>query len=187
MGQQSRDLQPALSALAADLMQSFMLDPSLRLDADVDEAEAQEKYGFKAATEQVQGQEMTRLDFASLSPVQFQDTTAHPLGIARLSYIVHPHGERLDLHRLDTPICLYDGSTTESICTTPVLVKDVHRFELTFFNASGEEYDHWDSMDDEFDHTLPSRVRITLTAGRTQPLKTLSIQVFIPSVRPGEQ
>ncbi|WDP88820.1 MAG: prepilin-type N-terminal cleavage/methylation domain-containing protein [Desulfobacter sp.] len=175
----SRDAGPGLDTLVSDLEQVFALQPPRLMETGTEDAQSQEKFRFAAAIDQIDGRAFSRLEFTSLSPVQFRSSPDRPLGITGLVYYVSAHGERMDLHRSDTPIHFPDRDQP-SPCTDPVVVKDIESFDLTFIDIEGEGHDRWDSRDEELDYGLPARVGIAITLGRHQGSRKISTQVAIP-------
>lgn len=97
-----------LATLVSDLEQLFVLQPPQLMDPETEGAESQEKFKFYADLDTVDGHAFSRLEFAALSPVQFRSIPDRYSGITRLSYFVSAHGERMDLHRADTPVYFPD-------------------------------------------------------------------------------
>jgi len=181
-GERGRAIGPGLNTLISDLEQTFILQPPQFLDPDSADAQDQEKFQFSAGMDQINGKTISHLNFTSLSSVQFHKIPDLPTGITRLAYYVYAHEDRLDLHRSDTPVFLpfYDDPPTP--CTDPVLFRDIQGFDLIFFDHEGNEYDHWDSRDEEFDFGLPVRMGITITLG-SPGNRQIKIQVALPVER----
>ncbi len=183
----SKELGPGLDTLISDLEQIRVLEPPQLLPPDASDADGQEKFDFFAGQDQINGQPFHHMGFASLSPVQFHTIPGLPRGITRLEYYVYDHEDRMDLHRSDTPIFLADETDRPAPCEDPVLFRDIRGFELSFFDHEGNEHDHWDSRDEEFEFSLPARIGIKITLATTTGEREIITQVALPVHRPVEK
>ncbi len=181
--ERNRELGPGLDTLISDLEQTFVLHPPQFMDPDTDDVKTQEKFQFSAGQDQIEGKTFSNLSFASLNPVQFHNPPGLATGITRLAYYVYAHEDRLDLHRSDIPIFLSDEKDTPTPCADPVLFRDILGFELTFFDREGDEHDHWDSRDEDFDFGLPALLCITITLGGKTGEREIKTQVTLPIER----
>jgi len=181
--ERTRELGPGLDTLISDLEQTFVLQPPQFMDPDTDDAKNQKKFQFSAGQDQIEGETFSHLSFTSLSPVQFHNPPGLATGITRLAYYVYAHEDRLDLHRSDRPVFLLDERDLPTPCADPVLFRDILGFELTFFDHEGDEHDHWDSRDEDFDFGLPALLIITITLGGKTGEREIKTQVSLPVQR----
>lgn len=176
--------EPGLKVMRADLMQVFATQvpqyrkPDLRGDPD----DPQDKFRFYAGQTSAGGKQFSTLSFTSLSPIQFTcPLLGQESGVTRITYYVHAHNDRLDLFRADRPLFL-DGDKMKTMpCTDPVLIRDIHSFDLAFHDAEEDEHSDWDSEEESFGYALPARVAIRIRLkGDTQDMETV---VLIPITR----
>ena len=185
--ERNRDIGPGLDTMISDLEQIFVLQPPQFLKQDVDESDDQKPFRFLAETDHTGGESFPRLVFASLSPAQFHRPVHIQSGITRLTYYVHAGEDRLDLHRSDMPVILYDEDKAPPPCADPVLFKDIKEFELMFFDREGNEYEAWDSRDEKYAHAFPAQVGITVTLGKSGKGRKISTLVSLPVQRTVEK
>ncbi len=173
-------LGPGLNVMISDLEQVFILQPPQFQNPEKnDAAEEQKQFQFLAEQDQAEGRTVSTISFASLSPVQFALPQGMSPGIARITYYVHAHGERLNLHRADQPAFLFDEEWEADPCKDPVLIRDIQGFDLVFFDIEGEEHEGWDSLDEENGFALPARVDIRITLGKEEDKKEIRATVSL--------
>ncbi len=179
---QGKELVLGMDIIISDLEQIFVLQPPQFQDPNLnkDTAEKQQRFQFLATEDQVEGQPVSILSFASLSSVQFFNSKDMPAGITRLTYYVTAHGNRMDLHRSDHPVPLLDGEAEQRECLDPVLFRDIQEFDLVFFDDEGNEHKAWDSQDEDFKFTLPVQVGIHIIYGKNAGEKKINTRVSIP-------
>lgn len=176
-----KDTGMGLAIIRSDLEQIFALQPPQFMLPDKEDADSQEKFRFSSVIDQVDGEAFSRLSFASLTPVRFSHRGLAPRGITRLTYYVAAADGRFNLHRSDTPVFLAEKE--EAPCADPIVYKNIRGFELIFFDAQGDEYDHWESRDDEFEFQLPSRVSMTITLASDTGERQIGTQIRLPVER----
>ena len=172
---------PGLDLMISDLEQVFILQPPrFRNPEKSDADETRKQFRFIAEQDQAGGRTVSALSFASLTPVQVGSPPGLPGGITRLTYYVHAHGKRLDLHRADRPAFLFDEDREATPCADPVLARDIQGFDLVFFDGEGDEHETWDTFDEETGFALPSRMDIRITLGREEEKRVITTAIFLP-------
>jgi general secretion pathway protein J len=175
--------EPGLKIMAADLMQVLapQVPQYVKPDLRGDSYDRQDRFRFFAGETSAGGKQFSTLSFTSLSPIQLtRPLQGQKPGVTRITYYVHVNDDRLDLHRADRPLFLDGDKMNTMPCTDPVLIRDIHSFDLIYYDAK-EEYTVWDSEDETFEYALPARVTIRIgLKGDDQDIET---SVLIPITR----
>ncbi len=181
-----------LKVMESDLEQIFVIQPpQYRKPDQIPDSDKKDRFQFLAQNTSTEGKDFSTLKFTSLTPVQFKnflpdqalDQTALGSGITRITYYVHAHGERLDLHRADRPVFLTDSDMEINPCTDPVLFMDIQTFDLKFIDAKGDEHSVWDSEDEDFGYGLPVLVTIRMGLNQDSGKNIIETTLSLPIAR----
>ena len=164
---------PGLHAMLSDFDQLFLV-PYPRYNRPRNQEEA-DPFRLEGTKTQINGQTFSRLSFACVNPAPIGAIPKN--GVARITYYVHRHGERLDLHRADRG---WPFDSPISPCTDPVLVKGVASFSVTYFAEDNTEADTWNSDDKSSYYAFPRRMNITLDLENDTGNRTLRTAVVLP-------
>ena len=152
---QNRQTDRMLQTIADDLDMVFVVQPP-RYQVPGFNAPA-DPFGFFSDTDTIEGRSFSRLSFASKNHIDIGGRQSS--GIARITYYVHSHQDGFHLHRADY---LAPYPEEPSPCRDPIVYKNIRKFELTFIDSQGDDFDAWDSDASTFGHRLPNQIRIQL-------------------------
>jgi general secretion pathway protein J len=130
--------------------------------------------------EQTIGQEPAAfMRFSSLAHVAIgSDQRA---GVARIAYYVKENNTHTyDLYRSDT---LPPFPQDPKSCTDPVLCKNIKGFEVLYTDHNGDDHKYWDSDSEEFNHTVPAGIHLTLRCGSDEKSRAFDFSVDLAAGR----
>lgn len=136
-------------------------------------------YRVKGEIHSTGGHSFAWLRFTSMAHLPLSHDVRE--GIAEIVYYVQqtPDDEFI-IRRADK---LYPYPEFEESETDPVLCEQVRDFTLTYFDASGREYEEWDSEDDDLEYGTPRAIGIKLTVGDEEVPFIFSTQITLPVYR----
>jgi len=147
----------ALDRMVEDLQCAY-LSPSK--EEETSEEEQSSMTRFVGVLGETDGKRTDSLRFSSRAHLVFYAEDAE-LDQTEITYEVGESDEegRFALFRSDTPaLTILSEEETQGA----VLCEGLHALSLTYYDATGEAYDSWDSMEDNFKEKLPARVSILL-------------------------
>ncbi len=166
-------IQGALKRIQLDLQGLFVLqEPRYQKPEFNDDPDP---FRFICENESIDGHTAATLVFASLAHACTGSDSRS--GVARIAYYVKKDKDnKYNLYRADA---LYPFPDEVQSCADPILCRDITGFEATFTNAGGDEYETWNSDDDEFDYVVPSGVNLKITFAPDSNGQEQVFQTFI--------
>ena len=115
---------------------------------------------FSGKNEEITDRDADTVSFLSTTHLSLSDTRAYS-GLARISFYVEEIEDEdgFVLYRSDTP---EREQPPEKKSEGVVLCKNIHSFNLIYYDADGDEFENWDSSGGEAKNRLPARVSIRL-------------------------
>lgn len=136
-------------------------------------------YRFSSEIGAVGNRSFPKLRFASLAHVAFEKS--RPEGVAEIVYYVQPgHDEAFTLRRSDT---LYPYQPFREKNIDPVLCENLKSLTFTYYDADGNDYDHWNSDSDDFEYATPRAVGIQLELEGGSFSQNFATLVILPTYR----
>ncbi len=114
------------------------------------------------------------------------------------SHIVFSHGINVKAGRIAYYLYRQAGSDTGELMRSdtvlqyestlqkgrdPVVCENVESFELVFYDADGQEFDHWDSESREFGYATPKMVKVKIVIKEGERLYPFETMVSMPVYR----
>jgi prepilin-type N-terminal cleavage/methylation domain-containing protein len=165
---------PGLQAMRSDLDQLFVVPyPRYQRPQDQEDADA---YRLKGTQTRIDGRLFSRLSFACVNPAPIGSAP----GVARITYYVHQHQGRLDLHRADRT---WPFDRPVSPCSDPVLIRGIKGFSLAYTAGDQTQSPVWNSDRSSFDYAFPRRIDISVTLGEETGNKSLGTTAVVPVYR----
>ncbi len=125
------------------------------------------------------GQTFSKLDFTSLNHIILDGSENR--GVARIVYYVRQTGEdTIDLCRSDS-LQPYENKVP-SQCD-PIVLKDISRFDIRYYDRKEKEHKHWDSESSNYEYTIPDAVKFTIGFKAHDREKTAETIVKLPVKR----
>lgn len=174
--QQREQIQQCLEIIMADLDQIYLPRPPRYHPPDFNQVP--DLYRFLGTETAIDGIFFSHLQFAGLNHLDLGPGHIH--GIGRIQYYVHRQEDHFDLHRFDSTFL---SDTAPDPCMDPVLMKNIHTFSLTFTDIDGTDHTVWDSESDQFDHSFPARITITLNPVGDEIQNPLQATMLLPVSR----
>lgn len=139
-----------------------------------------EIYHIKGDKRSTGGQSSSWLRFTSMAHLPFNHKVQE--GIAEIVYYVQQTPEDdLILRRADK---LYPyPEEFEENDTDPIMCEHIKRFELTYFDANGREYEEWDSESDDMEYGTPRAIGILLEIGTEEISYAFQSRIAVPAYR----
>jgi len=136
-------------------------------------------YRIKGETRNVGGHTFSWLRFTSMAHLPLNHDAKE--GIAEIVYYVQqtPSDEYV-IRRSDK---LYPYPEFEESDDDPVLCEQVRGLTVTYFDAKGQEYEEWDSEDDDTEYGTPMAIGIKLALGDEAAPYIFSTQISLPVYR----
>ncbi|MCP3871744.1 MAG: hypothetical protein GY699_01105 [Desulfobacteraceae bacterium] len=118
-------------------------------------------YRFSGTQDTLGQKVVSSLVFTSLAHAKFgQDQRG---GIARIAYYLKENENELyDLYRSDS---LWPYPEEIESCSDPILYKDLSGFEIIYKDDNADEFQNWDSDDEEYKFTFPKSIEFKITTG----------------------
>lgn len=118
---------------------------------------------FSGSNETIDDKDADTLSFMSTKHLSMDDENKNP-GLARIIYYVKEVQENdqeqgLALYRVDIP---EREQPPEEGTGGLILCEGLHSVNLVYYDSDGDEYEAWDSSEEEFEGKLPSMVSIQL-------------------------
>ena len=132
-------------------------------------------YRILGTLDSVGDQTYTRLRFTSFEHLPIRPSRS--FGVARIVFYV-----RLDesgQHHLCRADQLYPYEPFEESAVDPVLCTHVRSFAMTFYDASGQPSETWDSESESIDFSTPAAVGIRLELGNEQETQVFNTRVAL--------
>lgn len=175
----------ALERIRQDLESAYGVKKEDDPDTDEDESLQTQILG---ENKDLDGRDADGLRFFSRAHVVL-DEKDQESGVAEILYDVTGGGEDQGLILYRTDRMVFEGPA-ENDAGRLILCDGLESVDFTYFDRQGEEHEAWDSGDEEFKDTLPSRVTIILAfvnAGNPElPLKFMT-SVAVPMARVSDE
>ena len=115
---------------------------------------------FSGKNKTIDDKDADTLSFLSTKHLSMDDEDNNP-GLARIIYYVKENDQEqgLALYRVDIP---EREQPPEDGTGGLILCEGLHSVNLLYYNSDGDEYETWDSSEEEFKGKLPSMVAIQL-------------------------
>ena len=146
-------------------------------------SEPEDIYRLVGDSTDVAGSTYDRLQFASLSHLQFSQDQRQ--GVCRVVYYVDEGlDDKLVLRRADD---LYPFPEFEESEDDPVLCENIMGLEFEFMNEEGEMEENWDSEASQYDYATPRLVEVRLTIGDQERSRTFSTRIKLHVFRKADE
>lgn len=120
-----------------------------------------------------------RLRFTSSAHLPMDKTSFG--GIAEIVYYVETFGEdEYVLRRTDRVDYEFDWEPSSN---DPVLCENIKSLKFTYYDQDGEEYEFWDSEDEEYGFATPSAIGIEIEIGMSGMTFAFKTSVTMPAFR----
>lgn len=169
----SKRFRFGLGVMNDDLKQVFLVQYPRYVRPEFDSDP--DPYRFVGSLSDVDADRFSELTFTSTRHISFGPFGRS--GVARITYYVHSHDGRTDLHRSDR---LPPFGDEKNPCTDPVLFRDIIGFKLSYAGDDGEETDTWDSESEGRDYRFPVRVTIQVSARSGDSEFTQETAILLP-------
>ncbi|MBW1828157.1 MAG: type II secretion system protein [Deltaproteobacteria bacterium] len=171
----------ALQRIQEDLECSLILKEDETLG---DEKDSSIPGSFAGKNETIDDKDADTLSFHSSKHLSMDDEDKDP-GLARITFYVKENEdeEGLDLYRTDVS---EREQAPEEKTGGLILCEGLHSVNLMYYNSNGDEYESWDSSEEEFKDKLPAMVSIQLKfldeSNPEEPLK-FGTSIALPMAR----
>ena len=115
---------------------------------------------FSGKNEEINDRDADTVSFLSTMHLSLNDGNAYS-GLARITFYIEEieDEEGLVLYRSDTP---EREQAPEEKTGGVILCKNIHSFDLSYYDSDGDKFESWDSSEGEVKNRLPARVSIRL-------------------------
>jgi prepilin-type N-terminal cleavage/methylation domain-containing protein len=167
-----------LTRMAKDLQSIHVASYPRYKPPDVDDDP--EIYHVKGEARSTGGQSFGWLRFTSMAHLSFNQQINE--GIAEVVYYVQQTPEDDFILRRADKLYPYPEEFEESD-TDPIMCEHVLGFEIAYFDASGREYEEWDSESDDMTYSTPRAIGIKLTIGTESSEYDFYSRIALPAYR----
>ena len=136
-------------------------------------------YRWVGNEETIGGETFAKLRFTSLAHLGVRQGVTD--GIAEIVYYADQEEDnQVVLRRTDN---LFPYPEFEARPTDPVMCEHVRLFKLIYYDHSGQEFQEWDSQDDDFEYSTPQTVGVQLVLGSGDMAFEFSTEIVLPMMR----
>ncbi|MBF0224450.1 MAG: prepilin-type N-terminal cleavage/methylation domain-containing protein [Desulfobacterales bacterium] len=136
-------------------------------------------YQFVGTVSYLNATNFPKLRFTSLAHVNFENE--ENTGICEIVYYVQQEEDgSIILKRADN---IYPYPEFIEKTSDPTLCIRVKSFSLTYYDQNNKDFDVWDSESDDFQFSIPKRIRVNLEIGDETNFKVFETSVMIACAR----
>lgn len=139
-----------------------------------------EIYHIKGEKRSSGGNTFGWLRFTSMAHLPFNQQVSE--GIAEIVYYVQQTPENDYILRRADKLYPYPEEFEESE-TDPILCEKLRKFEVTYYDAKGREFDEWDSESDDMEFGTPRAIGIKLEVGTEALSYMFQSRLAVPAYR----
>ena len=139
-----------------------------------------EIYHIKGEKRSSGGNAFGWIRFTSMAHLPFNQQVKE--GIAEIVYYVQQTPENDFILRRADKLYPYPEEFEES-ATDPVMCEQLRRFDLTYYDVEGREYEEWDSESDDMEFGTPRAIGIKIEVGTEDYSYTFQSRIAIPAYR----
>ena len=166
-----------LNRMTRDLDALYVTQPPFYRKPEFDSPP--DPYRIEVTVDDAGGTGIANLRFTSRAHIPMDNSSRG--GIAEIVYYVQAKNDgQLELKRADH---LYPYPTFEENSSDPVLCRYVKSLAYKFYDAEGEEFEEWNSEEEDYDHATPTAIGIQLEIGNESETYTFETTVRLTVYR----